>query len=101
MPEKQPRSLTSRERKIILLYSSCNLIMTPQEFYSRWPVTQDDVALICRRAKSTVSKWFSVRSQRQPGFNDEYHLGLADFLLEHYEEMPESVRIVLAQNTYG
>lgn len=96
MTEKYLRSLGSRERRIILLYSSCNLIMTPQEFYSRWPVTQNDVALICRRANSTVSKWFSVSSERQASFNDKYHLGLANFLLEHYEEMPKSWQEVLS-----
>ena len=99
MPEKKSNSLSSRERKIILLYSSCNLIMTPQEFYSKWPVTQDDVALICRRAKSTVSKWFSTSSKRQPSFNDKHHLGLANFLLEHYEEMPELVKGALIKKT--
>ena len=90
MTEKQQRSLEPRERRIILLYSSCNLIMTPQEFYSRWLVTHDDVALICRRATSTVNKWFSPSSNRQASFNDKHHLALANFLLEHYEEMPDS-----------
>lgn len=71
--------------------------MTPQEFYSRWAVTYDDVALICRKANSTVSKWFSLRSDRSASFNDKYHLALANFLLEHYEEIPEPLRGVLSE----
>ncbi|MGC1245447.1 MAG: hypothetical protein WA865_04470 [Spirulinaceae cyanobacterium] len=35
MPKKKQRSLEERERKIILLYGSCNLIVTPQEFYAK------------------------------------------------------------------
>lgn len=95
MPENKRRSLNLREQKIILLYSSCELIMTPQEFYAKWPVTYGHLSLVCRKAESTVGKWFSTASQRKPGFNDLHHLGLVDFLLEYYEQIPEELKEVI------
>lgn len=72
--------------------------MTPQEFYAKWPVTQEDIASICRKSESTVSRWLSVSNPRQPRFNDQYHLGLINFLLEYYDQIPADLREILFDN---
>lgn len=64
--------------------------MTPQQFYSKWAVSYEQIALICSRSDSTVRGWFrNGRNQRYPTHNDLRHLALLDFLLEHFEEIPE------------
>lgn len=92
----KPRHLTTRDLKIIELYSHCQLAMTPQEFYAKWSVTQDMMAEICRRSKSTVQHWFVEGSSRSsPKPMDLYHLALMDFLLENFDKLSEELRIAL------
>jgi|GEM_PF-289322 len=90
------RTLTQREQEIIKLYSYCQLGMTPQRFYAKWAVNQDRIAMICSRSISTVRRWFSRgRNYRRPMSNDLRHLALMDFLLEHFEEIPQELRNLL------
>jgi hypothetical protein len=90
---KPIRPITEREAKLIQLYAYCQLGMTPQEFYAKWDVDQDDIALICDRSKGTVQRWFCRgRTRRHPTVNDLRHLALCDFLLEHFEDIPEKLR---------
>ncbi|NEO23219.1 MAG: hypothetical protein F6K57_29000, partial [Moorea sp. SIO4A5] len=42
-----PYPITEREQILILLYSYCQLGMTPQRFYQKWDLTREDMALIC------------------------------------------------------
>ncbi|NEO98718.1 MAG: helix-turn-helix domain-containing protein [Symploca sp. SIO1C4] len=85
-------SLGARELNLISLYSYCQLGMTPQRFYSKWEVTHEQIALICSRSISTVRGWFRRGSSyRRPTPNDLRHLALMDFLLEHFEEIPEEL----------
>ena len=78
------------------LYARCQLGMTPQQFYAKWDVTQDAIALITARSKSIVSRWFSRGSSHlYPNANDLRHLALMDFLLEHFEEIPEEFKNLL------
>jgi hypothetical protein len=96
-PEQpQPRPLGRRELDLIDLYSACNLKMTPQQFYNKWSVTHEQLARICFRSVSTVHRWF-VRPphQRRPNASDLRHLALVDFLLEHFEEIPNPLLNVL------
>ena len=88
----QPRPLTQQQRTLITLYSNCQLGMTPQQFYAKWKVTQPDLALICYRSLTTVQRWFSrSRNAKRPTLNDLRHLALMDFLLEHFEEIPQTL----------
>ncbi|NER45198.1 MAG: helix-turn-helix domain-containing protein [Symploca sp. SIO1A3] len=88
--------MTQREQEIIKLYSYCQLGMTPQRFYAKWQVNQDRIAMICSRSISTVRRWFSRgRNYRRPMSNDLRHLALMDFLLEHFEEIPQELRNLL------
>jgi hypothetical protein len=86
------RPLTEREQQLIEFYGYCQLGMTPQEFYAKWQVDQQTLALICSRSLTTVQGWFSRgRSYRRPQPSDLRHLALMDFLLEHYEAIPEEL----------
>jgi hypothetical protein len=90
------RPIRRRERKLINLYSYCQLGMTPQQFYSKWNVNHEVMSLICARSISTVRRWFQRgRNYRSPHSADLRHLALMDFLLEHFEEIPEEVRTLL------
>ena len=70
--------------------------MTPQTFYAKWHVSQEAIAAICSRSVSTVRCWFRKgRSYRRPTLTDLRHLALMDFLLEHFEQIPEDLQHVL------
>ncbi len=91
-----PRLLTPREQQLIELYSYCQLGMTPQQFYAKWSVSQEAMAAICSRSVSTVRRWFRRgRSYRRPTAVDLRHLALMDFMLEHFEQIPEDLRRAL------
>jgi hypothetical protein len=87
------RPLGEPEQNLLQLYIHCQLGMTPQQFYSKWDVSQEQIASICDRSISTVRNWFrSGQDYRCPLPIDLRHLALMDFLLEHWEDMPESLR---------
>ncbi|NEQ46963.1 MAG: helix-turn-helix domain-containing protein [Leptolyngbya sp. SIOISBB] len=91
-----PRPLTPREQNLLDRYSQCQLGMTPQAFYTKWQVSQEEIATICSRSVSTVRRWFHKgRSYRRPTIVDLRHLALMDFLLDHFEQIPENLREAL------
>ncbi|AFY57443.1 MAG: helix-turn-helix domain-containing protein [Cyanobacteria bacterium J06633_8] len=94
-------SLTQREKDLIRLYCSCKFEMTPQEFYRKWQVSQENIAEICSRSVSTVRYWFCRgRFYRRPLAQDLRHLALMDFLLESFEEIPSKIldKLCLSKN---
>lgn len=91
-----PRTLTQREQDLIELYSNCQLGMTPRQFYHKWDVNYEQIASICSRSTATVQRWFSSgHNYRRPQPIDLRHLALMDFLLEHFEEIPQVIRNLL------
>ncbi|MEP0885445.1 hypothetical protein NDI49_28380 [Trichocoleus sp. ST-U3] len=46
----KPRPLTEREQTLIDFYGYCQFGMTPQQFYSKWQVNHEAIALICSRS---------------------------------------------------
>ncbi|MBD2517932.1 helix-turn-helix domain-containing protein [Nostoc sp. FACHB-973] len=85
-----PRPLEAREQNLIDFYSHCQLGMTPKNFYAKWDVNHEAIARICSRSLSTVRRWFCKgRNYCSPMPCDLRHLALMDFLLEHFEEIPE------------
>jgi hypothetical protein len=88
----KPHSLQIRELRLIQLYSDWDFSMTPTQFYTKWGVSYEQIALICSRSDSTVRGWFrNGHNRRYPTHSDLLHLALMDFLLEHFEEIPEQV----------
>ncbi|MEA5503669.1 hypothetical protein VB735_11230 [Halotia wernerae UHCC 0503] len=93
----KPRPLQTRELRLISMYSNWEFGMTPQQFYYKWAVSYEQIALICCRSDSTVRGWFKQgKYRRYPNVNDLRHLGLMDFFLEHFEEIPEHLRGLLS-----
>ncbi|WP_121969228.1 helix-turn-helix domain-containing protein [Leptolyngbya sp. BC1307] len=91
-----PRPLTSHEQELINQYSYCQLGMTPQAFYAKWQVSQEEMAAICDRSVSTVRRWFHKGgSYRRPNPVDMRHLALMDFLLDHFDDIPAELRNAL------
>ncbi len=89
----KPRPLTEREQTLIDFYGYCQLGMTPQQFYAKWQVNHEALAFICTRSISTVRCWFRRgKSYRRPMPNDLRHLALMDFLLQHWEDIPEQLK---------
>ena len=96
-----PRPLTAYEQRLIDRYSYCQLGMTPQTFYAKWQVSQEDIAAICSRSVSTVHRWFRKGcSYRRPTAVDLRHLALMDFLLEHFNQIPENLREALCPSNH-
>lgn len=90
------RPITQRERNLIERYSYCQLGMTPRRFYAKWDVNYETISLICDRSPVTVGRWFQRnRNYHRPSLSDLRHLALMDFLLEHFEEIPEELRNLL------
>ena len=94
-----PRPLTSHEQQLINQYSYCQLGMTPQAFYAKWQVSQEEMAAVCDRSVSTVRRWFHKgRSYRRPSPVDLRHLALMDFLLDHFDQVPAELRNALCDS---
>ncbi|MCU0542672.1 MAG: helix-turn-helix domain-containing protein [Oscillatoriaceae cyanobacterium Prado104] len=99
---KKPHTLTDRERNLIAVYSQCQLSMTPKQFYVKWGVSYEQIAEICSRSDSTVQGWFKrSKNRRFPTAVDLRHLALMDFLLEHFEEIPEKLVNLLCSPSEG
>ena len=95
---KKPHTLTDRERNLIAAYSQCQLGMTPKQFYGKWAVSYEEIAFICSRSDSTVRGWFKKgKNRRFPTPVDLRHLAVMDFLLEHFEEIPEALTTLLCR----
>jgi hypothetical protein len=87
-----PRPITQREQYIIDLYCYCKLRMTPRQFYAKWDVTYEQISHVCFRSLGTVQCWFNRgQGYRPPQPVDLRHLTIVDFLLEHFEELPQSL----------
>ncbi len=92
----KPRPLETRELRLISRYSNWEFGMTPTDFYAKWAVSYEQIALICSRSDSTVRGWFKQgKFRRYPTRNDMRHLALMDFLLEHFDDIPEQVLSLL------
>ncbi|MDF5733949.1 MAG: hypothetical protein PUP92_39765 [Rhizonema sp. PD38] len=90
---QKPKTLGERELNLITVYSDWEFSMTPNQFYAKWEVSYEQIALICCRSDSTVRGWFKQgKNRRYPNRNDLRHLALMDFLLEHFEEIPEHLQ---------
>jgi len=86
------RPINQREKYIIDLYCYCQLGMTPRQFYSKWDVTYEQLSHICSRSLGTVQCWFKRgKGYYPPQPVDLRHLAILDFLLEHFEELPQSL----------
>jgi len=87
------RDFASRERILFRLYTSCQLGLSPQEFYAKWNVTHAQMAQICRCSIPTVDRWFSQGiGHRSPEPIHLRRLAEMDFLLECYEQIPLPLR---------
>jgi hypothetical protein len=87
-----PRALGKRELRLIELFANCRLEMTPRQFYSKWGVTYDQMAQLCRCDAVTVSRWFRRGGNYQaPKHYHKCYLALADIVLESYEDIPEKL----------
>ncbi len=88
--------LTERELNLIKRYSYCQFGMTPRQFQAKWQVDYELIACICDRSINTVRRWFiKGRYYRRPRSTDLRHLAVMDFLLDHFEEIPEQLRNLL------
>ena len=88
-----PRPLTSHEQQLINQYSYCRLGMTPQAFYAKWQVSQEEMAAICGCSVSTVRRWFKRgRGYRRPSAIDLRHLAIMDLFLSHFDEIPKELK---------
>ncbi|NEO40599.1 MAG: hypothetical protein F6J90_31420 [Moorea sp. SIOASIH] len=91
-PHSYPRPITERERILINLYSYCPLSMTPQEFYGKWQVNQEDIGQICFRSTHAANTWLAQGARyRSPSSDSLHHLALMDFLLENFEAIPKEL----------
>ncbi|NES83933.1 MAG: hypothetical protein F6K10_22365 [Moorea sp. SIO2B7] len=87
-----PYSITEREQILIRLYSYYQLGMTPQRFYQKWDLTQEDIALICSCSAHTVNGWFNTSRRCNPPTAIHLQpLAIMDFLLEDFETIPREL----------
>ena len=73
--------------------------MTPQAFYAKWKVSHEELAAICSRSVATVRGWFCKGSSyRRPSPTDLRHLAIMDFLLDHFDQIPEELKETLCSS---
>ncbi len=66
--------------------------MTPQEFYWKWQVKQEDIANICCRSTYAVNSWLAQGARyKTPSSDSLHHLALMDFILENFETIPKEL----------
>jgi uncharacterized membrane protein len=83
------QDLGVRELTLLRLYTSCQLRMSPQDFYAKWNVTHAQMARICGCSEPTVNRWFSQgRGSRSPEAIHLRRLAEMNLLWEFYEEIP-------------
>lgn len=88
----KPRPLGERELRLIEQFTNCQLKMTPRQFYSKWDVSYEIIAQLCKCDAVTVSRWFRRgRNYRPPQPYHKWYLALADLVLESYEDIPEKL----------
>ena len=88
-----PRPLGQRELELIQIYANCHLRMSPRTFESKWNVTRSQMAAICQCSTATVQRWFERGANFSPP--TRYHLrylALADLFIEHFEEIPDTLK---------
>ncbi|WP_287267640.1 hypothetical protein [Moorena sp. SIO3A2] len=91
-PDSMPRAITEREEILIYLYSNYRLSMTPQAFYGKWQVNQEDMGNICCRSTYAVNSWLAQGARyKTPSADSLYHLALMDFVLENFEAIPKEL----------
>ncbi|NEP70115.1 MAG: hypothetical protein F6K37_17600 [Moorea sp. SIO4E2] len=84
--------IKKREQILIRLYSYYQLGMTPQRFYQKWDLTQEDLALICSCSAHTVNGWFNTSRRCYPPTPVHLQpLAIMDFLLEDFETIPREL----------
>ncbi|NEQ10451.1 MAG: hypothetical protein F6K37_32340 [Moorea sp. SIO4E2] len=84
--------IKKREQILIRLYSYYQLGMTPQRFYQKWDLTQEDIALICSCSAHTVNGWFNTSRRCNPPTAIHLQpLAIMDFLLEDFETIPKEL----------
>ncbi|NET67357.1 MAG: hypothetical protein F6K63_24415 [Moorea sp. SIO1G6] len=84
--------IKKREQILIRLYSYYQLGMTPQRFYQKWDLTQEDIALICSCSAHTVNGWFNTSRRCNPPTPVHLQpLAIMDFLLEDFETIPREL----------
>jgi hypothetical protein len=90
------KPLGHREQALLNLYCTCQLEMSPADFYAKWSVTHAQIAQICGCSISTVDRWFQQgKSQQQPEPIYLRRLAEMNFLWEHYEQLPPALRLQL------
>lgn len=100
MTGRQPRALGARENEILAAYLRCqqNLILSPQDFYRKWLVSQAMMARICLCSRVTVERWFATGQHfRPPELIYQQRLAQLDFLWEHFESLPKRWRRLYCQ----
>ena len=96
----KPRPIGPRELRLIEQFANCQVEMTPKEFYGKWAVTYAQMAQLCHCDIATVSRWFTRgRNERASRPYHRWYLGLADIMLESYEDIPTTLlnRLCLGQ----
>ncbi|AFZ15520.1 hypothetical protein Cri9333_4744 (plasmid) [Crinalium epipsammum PCC 9333] len=82
----RPLPVSEQQWQRIFAFIHSEILMTPQEFISKWDVTQAFMAEICDCDESTVSSWFaSGRSYSPPLRHHKLALALADLILSDFE----------------
>ncbi len=96
----KPKKLIAREKRLILMFTQCQLQMTPIQFYAKWEVSYDIIAQIATRSDSTVRGSFKQgRYRRYPKIADLRQLALMDFVLEHFEDIPQPLWSLLCERS--
>lgn len=92
----RPSPMTEQQKQQIRAFIYSEILMTFQQFISKWDVTYDFIAELCHCEVSTVSPWFASGRNYSPPFrHHKLELALADLILSDFEGLPDNLQQLL------
>ena len=98
MSNPQPLSLIQERRLRAFIYAQPALTLI--QFLSKWQVSQEFVAELCRCDVRTVKRWRRQGRNYEAPQHYQWYLALADLILEHFDDLPEALKNLLCPQEY-
>ncbi|MCC5610572.1 helix-turn-helix domain-containing protein [Nostoc sp. CHAB 5834] len=92
-----PRELTSQQLQRLRAYIYVDPPLDHYQFLSKWDISRELTAQICRCDLRTINAWFAHgRIHRSPQEYYLWHLSFADIILERFDELPDFLQLLLS-----
>ena len=92
----RPLPVSEQQMQLIRSFIHSKILMTPQEFLSKWDVTQEFIAEICQCDLRTVKRWLKGNFGKAASHRShQLKLGIVNLILSYFERLPDFLKSVL------